>query len=108
MRVFRTYNKACEKSYGTLLMIKRITFLQDVVYNLYNNLNLRKEAKTWLNDKYPKNLGAKFTKIWKEDETTWSITGTVLIKIGMMKKARKTFKLQLGSESGEIIGYSDY
>ena len=44
MRVFRTYNKAGEKSYGTLLMIKRITFLQDVAYNLYNNLNLQKEA----------------------------------------------------------------
>lgn len=44
MRVFRTYNNTDQKSYDTLLMIKRITFLQDVVYNLYNNLNLRKEA----------------------------------------------------------------
>ncbi len=66
------------------------------------------EAKVWLNDKYPKNLGAKFSKIWKEDENTWSITGIVLIKIGLMKKGKKTFKLQLGAESGEIIGYSDY
>ncbi len=75
---------------------------------IQNYNDAESEAKKWLSDKYPKNLGAKFTKIWKEDETTWSITGTVLIKIGMMKKAQKTFKLQLGSESGEIIGYSDY
>jgi len=72
-----------------------------------NYNDAEREAKSWISNKYPKNLGANFTKIWKEDENTWTITGNVLIKVGMMKKELKSFKLQLGAESGEIIGYSD-
>ncbi len=44
MNVFRTYNNTKEKSYKTLLKIKRIKFLQDITVELYNNLNISKEA----------------------------------------------------------------
>ncbi len=43
MNVFRTYVNTREKSYKTLLKIKRISYLQNVANDLYTNLNISEE-----------------------------------------------------------------
>ena len=43
MNVFRTYVSTREKSYKTLLKIKRISYLQNVANDLYTNLNISEE-----------------------------------------------------------------
>ena len=42
-----------------LYIFSRYSFMSKI----QNYNDAENEAKTWLNDKYPKNLGAKFTKI---------------------------------------------
>ncbi len=64
-----------------------------------------REARKWIADKYPKAKDISFTKIWKEGDV-WIIDGELEIKTGFFAIAKKPFKLQLSSETGEIIGYS--
>lgn len=64
------------------------------------------EARRWVSDKYPKHKEVKFSKIWKDGDT-WTIQGVVLLKMGIVSTMRKNFRLQLGAESGEIIGYNN-
>jgi len=64
-----------------------------------------REARKWAMDKYPRAKGISFRKIWKEGNI-WIIDSEVEKKTGVLSTVTETFKLQLSSETGEIVGYS--
>ena len=66
-------------------------------------------ARRYLESQHPgKTINVKFSKIWYvggKAKDVWEVEGILTVRKAAVMKERKSFRFQIDSETGDIIGF---